>query len=82
LFFHLIEVSKKAMNIVITGVSKGLGRAMVDQFIEMGHTVAGCARNESAVTDLMQRYGKPHRFDSVDVTSAEAVENWAVLGSG
>ena len=38
-----------ARRVVITGVSKGLGLAMAEQFIELGHTVIGCARSADAV---------------------------------
>lgn len=65
------------MLMVITGVSKGLGRAMVDEFIAEGHLVVGCARSESAVVELQQTYGEPHRFNVVDVADANAVESWA-----
>ena len=32
--------------IVITGVTRGLGRALAEQFSFMGHTVIGCGRNK------------------------------------
>ena len=35
--------------IVITGATRGCGRAMVERFIETGHTVVGCGRTESHV---------------------------------
>jgi len=63
--------------IVITGVSRGLGRAMVDRFIALGHTVAGCARSASAVEELSTTYGPPHVFSRVDVASDQAVAEWA-----
>jgi len=63
--------------IVITGVSRGLGRAMVDRFIAMGHRVAGCARSRSAVDELTHIYGEPHLFQAVDVSNDEAVAAWA-----
>lgn len=63
--------------IVITGTSRGLGRAMVDAFIALGHQVAGCARSAEAVGHLQAKYGAPHRFDVVDVASDAAVRQWA-----
>lgn len=63
--------------VVITGVSRGLGRAMVEQFAGLGHQVAGCARNALEVTRLAGEYGPPHRFDVVDVSNHEQVEAWA-----
>ena len=63
--------------IVITGVSRGLGRALVGEFVERGHTVHGCARNESAVAELSRAYPGPHRFDAVDVADDRQVGDWA-----
>lgn len=62
--------------IVITGVSRGLGRALTDDFIDLGQTVIGCARSEDAIAHLRQKYGKPHDFNSLDVADDAAVKNW------
>jgi NAD(P)-dependent dehydrogenase (short-subunit alcohol dehydrogenase family) len=62
--------------IVLTGASRGLGRAMTAGFIAQGHTVVGCARGKEAVDRLRGEYGKPHRFDAVDVRSDQAVAAW------
>lgn len=66
-----------ARRIVITGVSKGLGRAMSEGFIAAGHQVAGCARDSRAIAALRAAYGAPQRFDVVDVTDDAAVKAWA-----
>lgn len=63
--------------ILITGVSKGLGRAMTEKFIALGHTVIGCGRDAKAMEKLKKQYGPPHRFDVVDVTDDVAVKHWA-----
>lgn len=67
----------KGKLVVITGVSRGLGRAMVEEFIRRGHTIAGCGRSASAVAELAKRAGAPHDFAVVDVASDEAVQAWA-----
>lgn len=64
-------------NILITGVSRGLGLAMTAEFIDRGNIVWGCARNQSAVGELRQRWPAPHRFDAVDVSSDGDVAAWA-----
>ncbi|MGB3404467.1 MAG: SDR family oxidoreductase [Microcoleaceae cyanobacterium] len=63
--------------IVITGVSKGLGRAMVENFIQLGHTVIGCARSQTAIEELNKTYSKPHAFTTVDVADEQQVKTWA-----
>lgn len=63
--------------IVITGVTRGLGRAMTQGFIAQGHTVLGCARSRDAVQKLGHSFGKPNEFQNVDVTREEQVETWA-----
>jgi NAD(P)-dependent dehydrogenase (short-subunit alcohol dehydrogenase family) len=63
--------------IVITGVSRGLGRAMADDLIARGHRVAGCARDRKAIAGLADHYGPPHVWDVVDVTDWPAVQQWA-----
>jgi NAD(P)-dependent dehydrogenase (short-subunit alcohol dehydrogenase family) len=69
--------STKSRRIVITGVSRGLGRALVDGFIAAGHVVFGCARSAEAIAQLARKYPQPHRFAVVDVRSDAAVCQWA-----
>ncbi len=70
--------------IVITGVSRGLGLAMVERFIDLGHVVAGCARSAVAVQQLNERFGNLHDFQTVDVSDDAHVHRWArqVLANG
>lgn len=63
--------------IVLTGATRGLGRAMVDRFVESGHTVIGCGRAASQIAELSQRYGAPHHFTPVDVAHDADVAAWA-----
>jgi NAD(P)-dependent dehydrogenase (short-subunit alcohol dehydrogenase family) len=71
------------MLVVLTGASRGLGRALVEGLVARGHTVAGCARSATAVNELRVGYASPHRFDVVDVADPTAVQRWgaAVLES-
>jgi len=73
-----------ARRILITGVGRGLGRAMADKFVELGHTVVGCSRQASHATELNKRFGPPHRFTAVDVADDATVARWAknVLADG
>ena len=63
--------------IVITGVSRGLGLALTEKFIELGHTVLGCARSSEAVEKLNQKYSSPHNFTCLDVANDDRVKAWA-----
>lgn len=70
--------------IVISGVSKGLGRAMLGGFVQRGHVVCGCSRNEQDVRRLNDEFGPACSFSVVDVRHDEEVAGWAeeVIGSG
>jgi NAD(P)-dependent dehydrogenase (short-subunit alcohol dehydrogenase family) len=63
--------------IVITGVTRGLGRAMTDAFIREGHTVLGCGRSREALAELQRQHGPPHDFAVADVADDCAVQAWA-----
>jgi NAD(P)-dependent dehydrogenase (short-subunit alcohol dehydrogenase family) len=65
------------MKIVLTGCTKGLGRALVDEFIALGHTVIGCGRNPESILDLRFAVPAPNTFDVLDVAEAKKVELWA-----
>lgn len=65
--------------IVITGVTRGLGRALAGEFIRLGHTVLGCGRSARAVKDLAERFPEPHDFYPVNVASDDEVKSWASL---
>ena len=63
--------------ILITGVSRGLGRVMAEEFIRLGHTVIGCGRSEKAVAELKKQFPAPNDFSAVDVSSDDQVAAWA-----
>src|SRR5437764_1094464 len=63
--------------ILITGAGRGLGRAMTEKFIELGHTVIACSRQAAHVAELSKQYGPPHQFTAVDVADDATVEQWA-----
>ena len=70
--------------VLVTGATRGLGRAMVDRFVEAGHVVLGCGRSRQEIDVLAKRYAVPHRFHVVDVADDTAVCQWAgeLLGAG
>ena len=63
--------------VLITGATRGLGRALSRRFAELGHRVAGCGRDADAAARLAAELGDGHRVDVVDVTGGRRVEGWA-----
>lgn len=61
----------------MTGVTRGLGRALAEEFIRGGHTVLGCGRSGDAVFDLRMAHQAPHDFSVVDVGLDTKVAIWA-----
>ena len=71
-------------HIVLTGASRGLGRALTDGFTERGHVVYGCSRSEQAIAKLRADFPDNGHFARVDVANDDAVAAWAeeVLADG
>jgi len=63
--------------VVITGVSRGLGRAMLEGFCRQGLFVAGCARDADMCRELQQRLPDMCEVRPVDVTSEQQVKSWS-----
>jgi NAD(P)-dependent dehydrogenase (short-subunit alcohol dehydrogenase family) len=63
--------------VVITGATRGLGQAMVVEFVRRGWTVAGIGRSMTKVNDLNRTWGAPHWFQVVNVANDAAVAAWA-----
>lgn len=63
--------------VVLTGVTRGLGRALALRLAELGHVVIGCGRSRARLEELRAVLDAPHRFEVVNVGSAIQVETWA-----
>ncbi len=63
--------------IVLTGATRGLGRALIPHFAAVGHTVVGCGRSSKIIHTLSHEFPAPHSFREIDVTDACTVEQWA-----
>lgn len=74
--------------ILITGVTRGLGRILALRFAELGHQIVGCGRDRSALDALAAQLSTGgaggHTVDQVDVSRDQEVAAWAsgVLGAG
>jgi NAD(P)-dependent dehydrogenase (short-subunit alcohol dehydrogenase family) len=57
---------------LITGSSRGLGRALTAAVLAAGHRVVATARDPQALRDLADQYGDQIRTVALDVTDADA----------
>lgn len=64
-------------NVVITGVTRGLGRAMAEKFMRMGYRVSGCGRSEKEIKALKELSGDLHSYETLDVSDYDSVHTWA-----
>ncbi|MDF9833062.1 NAD(P)-dependent dehydrogenase (short-subunit alcohol dehydrogenase family) [Ereboglobus sp. PH5-5] len=71
-----------AKKIVVTGVTRGLGRALAEEFIRLGHTLIGCGRGADGILDLRFTHSSPHDFSAVDVSVPAKVDLWAERVTG
>src|SRR5437016_5745752 len=65
-----------ARNILITGVTRGLGRSLAEWYMANGQTVIGCGRS-AEVLNLRFEHPAPHDFAVVDVAEDNKVALWA-----
>lgn len=74
----------KSRRILVTGVTRGLGRAMAEKLIAQGHTVIGCGRSRDAIIQMQTLFPSPHHFLELDVADHTQVERWSqqVLADG
>jgi NAD(P)-dependent dehydrogenase (short-subunit alcohol dehydrogenase family) len=68
---------KHARTVVLTGATRGLGLALAERLIALGHTVLGCGSRSDLVDKLRRSFGSPHDFAAVDVADDEQVKAWA-----
>ena len=64
-------------HVVITGASRGLGRAMALRFASDGWTVSGCGTDPAALQSLGRELGAAHHVQACDVTDPASVETFA-----
>lgn len=64
---------------IVTGGSRGIGKATIDNFIAENMTVATCARGKSSLsktTELWQQQGATVYSQAVDVTNEQHFTDW------
>ena len=70
-------IATTTKNVLLTGATRGIGRAMVDGLVAAGQTILGCGRSKDKIRELAERHGAPHHFAVVDVADDSQVARWA-----
>lgn len=70
------------MNIVVTGASQGIGKAIAEKFASNGYSVFLCARREEPLAELADELRSEHPgiralYKTCDVSSKEEVQKFA-----
>jgi short-subunit dehydrogenase len=70
------------MNVVITGASKGIGKAIAEIFVQQGHTILICSRNEKELEEVynelqLLRENSNIYYNEADLSKKEACINFA-----
>ena len=63
--------------LLITGATRGLGRALAGEFFRRRHTVVGCGRSEKEIAQMQEQFPPPNNFTAVDVAIDAQVAAWA-----
>ena len=70
-------MNSEKLTIVITGGTKGLGKALAEKYIQLGHKVIGCGRDAASIQSLSTIYEGKADFDVVDISSYDQVQKWS-----
>ncbi len=70
-------MSSESRVIVLTGAGRGLGWAMCQRLVDLGHVLWGCTYSASSLERLQQHFGEQHHFARVDVANDTEVASWA-----
>jgi len=62
---------------LITGATRGLGRALTEEFIRLGHAVVGCGRSGKEIVQLQKQFAAPNDFAVINVADDSQVAAWA-----
>jgi NAD(P)-dependent dehydrogenase (short-subunit alcohol dehydrogenase family) len=71
-----MDLGLDGRKVLVTGGSRGIGRAIVEAFLQEGAQVAFCARGEAGVREAEQAFGNSAIGAVLDVSDAVAVAKW------
>lgn len=71
-----MDLGLKQRRVLVSGGSRGIGRAIVQCFLDEGAQVAFCARSAEGVASAQKGFGNQAFGSVVDVTSSAQVSDW------
>ncbi|QXI40752.1 SDR family NAD(P)-dependent oxidoreductase [Pseudomonas xantholysinigenes] len=71
-----MDLQLQGARVLVSGGTRGIGRAIVETFLAEGAQVAFCARDQVGVRAAEAELGEHARGWAVDITKAEQVTNW------
>ena len=71
-----MDLGLKDKRVLVSGASRGIGRAIVELFLQEGAQVAFCARGAAGVERAAAEFGPRTFGTAVDVTQPEQVSAW------
>ncbi len=73
---NIITLSTERKRVVITGCTRGLGRALVEGFVARGDLVSACGRSVKALRAMGREMGPAHHFFQADVSEDASVASF------
>ena len=74
-----MDLGLKGKRVIVTGGSKGIGKAILDKFVEEGASIATCARGPEALEKALDDWkssGARVYGEALDVTDSEKYTSW------
>ena len=71
-----MDLGLKGKRVIVSGASRGIGKAIVECFLDEGAQVAFCARGQQGVEAASRAFGEMASGTAVDVTDAARVTSW------